>query len=423
MEISNLIPHIEALIFASEKPLTTLEITDLINNAFGFMEDKIMLDQIESAIEGILEKYKAEFYPFEVRESGGGWQFLTKKDFHKTVAQLNGDKFLKRLSTAALETLSIIAYKQPVTKSEIEAIRGVSSDYAIQKLLEKDLIVITGRNETLPGHPLVYGTSKNFMDYFGLNSPEDLPKLKEVFDDSIVVPTAIEGATAAATPAEGSDAAVEGILPSENGAYLNGIEVTLTEEEAEDENIVPAEGQEASDIADESEAAGDTYEQDTDEEAIAEEAEALDEEAGEVLDEIAEEGFEEDEEEASEGFEEEEAYITPEEDVEEEYADDDSSSFKVDDNGELIEEHTTEEEEEAEEDEDAEDEDEAEEEEEEEEETGEEGADEDEEEEIDEDEEEETEEEDTDEEDVDDENGSGNDDAEDGSDEKDEEKK
>ncbi len=118
MEISNLIPHIEALIFASEKPLTTLEITDLINQAFGFMEDKIVLDQIEAAIEGILEKYKAEFYPFEVRESGGGWQFLTKKDFHKTVAQLNGDKFLKRLSTAALETLSIVAYKQPVTKSE-----------------------------------------------------------------------------------------------------------------------------------------------------------------------------------------------------------------------------------------------------------------------------------------------------------------
>jgi segregation and condensation protein B len=150
MEISNLIPHIEALIFASEKPLTTLEITDLINQAFGFMEDKIMLDQIESAIEGILEKYKAEFYPFEVRESGGGWQFLTKKDYHKTVGQLNGDKFLKRLSTAALETLSIIAYKQPVTKSDIETIRGVSSDYAIQKLLEKDLIVITGRNEALP---------------------------------------------------------------------------------------------------------------------------------------------------------------------------------------------------------------------------------------------------------------------------------
>jgi len=342
MEISNLIPHIEALIFASEKPLTTLEITDLINQAFGFMEDKIVLDQIESAIEGILEKYKAEFYPFEVRESGGGWQFLTKRDYHKTVAQLNGDKFLKRLSTAALETLSIIAYKQPVTKSEIEAIRGVSSDYAIQKLLEKDLIVITGRNEALPGHPLVYGTSKNFMDYFGLNSTDDLPKLKEVFDDTMVLPTAVGEDAGTAAPA-GED--VEATLPSENGTYLNGNEVTFTAEgeEGEEENAIPAMGQEMSDEEENVEAAGEeTYEEETDEESIAEEAEALDEEADEVLDEIAEESYEDDEEgfdsaEGEEGFEEEGPYITPEGD--DEYTDDDSTTFKVDEDGELIEEH------------------------------------------------------------------------------------
>jgi len=180
MELANLIPHIESLIFASDKPLTTLELTELVNNAFGFMEDKITLDQVESSMEGILEKYNSEFYPFEVRMSGGGWQFLTKKEYHKTVAQLNGDKFLKRLSAAALETLAIIAYKQPVTKGEIEAIRGVSSDYAVQKLLEKELVVISGRNEKMPGHPLVYATSRNFMDYFGINSAEDLPKIKEV---------------------------------------------------------------------------------------------------------------------------------------------------------------------------------------------------------------------------------------------------
>jgi len=191
MEISNLIPHIEALIFASEKPLTAAEITELLNLAFGFMEDKIEEEQVQASLEGIVEKYNSEFYPFEVRESGGGWQFLTKKDFHKTVAQLNGEKFLKRLSAAALETLAIVAYKQPVTKGEIEAIRGVSSDYAVQKLLEKELIMITGRNEKLPGHPLVYATSKNFMDYFGINSPEDLPKIKEVLSDRIVEPTAI----------------------------------------------------------------------------------------------------------------------------------------------------------------------------------------------------------------------------------------
>src|SRR5258706_15585177 len=192
MELTNLIPHIEALIFASEKPLTTLEITELVNSIVT--DEKIILDQVESAIEGITEKYNSEFYPFEVKQIGGGWQFLTKKEFHKTVAQLNGEKFLKRLSSASLETLAIVAYKQPVTKGEIEAIRGVSSDYAVQKLLEKELIIISGRNEKLPGHPLVYCTSRSFMDYFGINSADDLPKIREVLADQMVEPTVIKTA-------------------------------------------------------------------------------------------------------------------------------------------------------------------------------------------------------------------------------------
>ena len=202
MEIGNIIPHIEALIFASDKPLTSMEITELINNAFGFMEEKLTLEQIQTSIDGIIEKYASEFYPFEVRESGGGWQFLTKRDYHKTIAQLNGEKFLKRLSSAALETLAIIAYKQPITKGEIEAIRGVSSDYSIQKLLEKELINITGRNEDMPGKPLVYATSKTFMDYFGINSPADLPKLKEVFAETLVEPTIITHGTTETLPDE-----------------------------------------------------------------------------------------------------------------------------------------------------------------------------------------------------------------------------
>jgi segregation and condensation protein B len=200
MEIGNIIPHIEALIFASDKPLTSMEITELVNNAFGFMEEKLTLEQIQTSIDGIIEKYASEFYPFEVRESGGGWQFLTKRDYHKTIAQLNGEKFLKRLSSAALETLAIIAYKQPITKGEIEAIRGVSSDYSIQKLLEKELINITGRNEDMPGKPLVYATSKTFMDYFGINSAADLPKLKEVFAETLIEPTIITHGTTETLP-------------------------------------------------------------------------------------------------------------------------------------------------------------------------------------------------------------------------------
>jgi segregation and condensation protein B len=191
MEIGHIIPHIEALIFASDKPLSPAEITEMINNAFGFMEEKLTLEQVQTALDGIIEKYGSEFYPFEVRESGGGWQFLTKKDYHKTVAQLNGEKFLKRLSSASMETLAIIAYKQPITKGEIEAIRGVSSDYSIQKLLEKELIIISGRNENMPGKPLVYCTSRSFMDYFGLNTAADLPKLKEVFAETMLEPTVV----------------------------------------------------------------------------------------------------------------------------------------------------------------------------------------------------------------------------------------
>ena len=185
MELSDLIPHIESLIFASDKPLTAMEMTELLNNAFGFMDDKLTLDHIQTGIDGIVDKYRSEFYPFEVRESGGGWQFLSKKAYHKTIAQLNGEKFLKRLSVAALETLAIVAYKQPITKGEIESIRGVNSDYSIQKLLEKELIVIMGRNEDMPGKPLIYATSKTFMDYFGINQTADLPRLREVLGESL----------------------------------------------------------------------------------------------------------------------------------------------------------------------------------------------------------------------------------------------
>lgn len=192
MEISQIIPHIEALIFASEKPLGNDELMELVNNALGFIEDRANVEQVQAAVDAVREKYDSEFYPFELRESGGGYQFLTKRNFHKTVALLNGDKFMKRLSSAAMETLAIIAYKQPITKGEIEAIRGVNSDYAVQKLLEKELVIISGRNEEMPGKPLIYNTSKGFMDYFGINSADELPKIREVLAEQIIPTTVAE---------------------------------------------------------------------------------------------------------------------------------------------------------------------------------------------------------------------------------------
>ncbi len=243
MEISQIIPHIEVLIFASEKPLSSLDIVELINNTFGFLEERVMLDQVESALEGIREKYNSEFYPFEVKESGGGWQFLTKVSFHTTIAQLNGDKFLKRLSNAALETLAIIAYKQPITKGEIEAIRGVNSDYSIQKLLEKELVLISGRNENMPGKPLVYSTSKNFMDYFGINSASDLPKIKEVLAEQIVEGTIINPddftdqnvAEAIGEPGEEVEAEVSELTVNEDGELIIKDEEEASSEETPSE--------------------------------------------------------------------------------------------------------------------------------------------------------------------------------------------
>lgn len=220
MEISQIILHIEALIFASEKPLTSIELVDLVNSALGFIDERATLEQIESAIDGIREKYATEFYPFEVRQSGGGWQFLTKGDFHKTIAQLNGDKFLKRLSSAAMETLAIIAYKQPITKGEVESIRGVNCDYVIQKLLEKELVVITGRNEALPGKPLIYATSRSFMDYFGINSPEDLPRIKDVLADQVVAPTLVNASHFDVE--QGSN-----LIVAENGELIQHTTVTI----------------------------------------------------------------------------------------------------------------------------------------------------------------------------------------------------
>ncbi len=186
MELQHLIPHVEALIFASDRPLQLPEILEMLTTA---LEETLETERITACIEAITAKYDDAFYPFELTETGGGFQFLTKKEYHQTVLQLNGDKHVRKLSTSAMETLSIIAYKQPVTKSEIEFIRGVSADYSIQKLLDKELITIAGRNETMVGKPLIYTTSRSFMDYLGINSSTELPQLKDITNIEIVMPT------------------------------------------------------------------------------------------------------------------------------------------------------------------------------------------------------------------------------------------
>lgn len=143
-------------------------------------EDSIILKKAEvvAILEQLTEKYADDQYPFEIREIAEGYQFFTKKTYFPFVKKATLQKNKKRLSRAAIETLSIIAYRQPVTKSEVEFIRGVSCDYAIQKLLEKQLLSILGRSDA-PGRPLLYGCSPYFMQYFGLKDMSGLPKLKE----------------------------------------------------------------------------------------------------------------------------------------------------------------------------------------------------------------------------------------------------
>ena len=134
----------------------------------------------------IKEKYQDENYAIELVNISNGYQFLTKKNYHAVISLLQLQRSKKKLSPAALETLAIIAYKQTVTKLEIEQIRGVNSEYSIQKLLEKELIVIAGKSETV-GRPILYSTSQQFMDYFGINDLNELPQIKEFTDNSVSI--------------------------------------------------------------------------------------------------------------------------------------------------------------------------------------------------------------------------------------------
>jgi segregation and condensation protein B len=168
--------YIEALIFASDSPVRFEEIVICLQMATGVDTSD---DEIKNHIQNIEDRYKNGPHAIELIQSGGGYQFLTKRDMEPIIQQLNIQRSKKKLSQAALETLSIIAYRQPITKLEIEQIRGVNCDYTVQKLLEKDFINISGKAEG-PGRPLLYNLSPYFLDYFGINSVLDLPQLKDL---------------------------------------------------------------------------------------------------------------------------------------------------------------------------------------------------------------------------------------------------
>ena len=162
---------LEALIFASNEMLTPAKLKTLVPGAPDAKRLRKMVAEIN-------ERLEREGHPFEIVEAGGGYQFRTLALYHPWVRKLHSERTDRKLSLQALECLAIIAYRQPISKAEVEAVRGVLSDGAMKTLLEKKLVDICGRSEK-PGRPLLYATTNDFLRYFGINKITDLPRIEE----------------------------------------------------------------------------------------------------------------------------------------------------------------------------------------------------------------------------------------------------
>jgi segregation and condensation protein B len=169
---------IEALIFSSDDPINASEIVKAIKGIDG-EEVQLSNDEVDQTVDELNTAYEGHGVSFRIQKIANGYLFSTKPENAKYLGYLSSEKSKRRLSQAALETLAIIAYKQPMTKPELENIRGVNSDYILTTLLEKNLITISGRAETI-GRPLLYGTTEDFLKYFGLHKISDLPKPREI---------------------------------------------------------------------------------------------------------------------------------------------------------------------------------------------------------------------------------------------------
>lgn len=161
---------VEALILASPEPLSTAKITAIVPDCSASLAHELV-DELNAS-------YEADARGFEIREVGGGWQLRTRPEFAAFVQELQ-PKRTQRLSRAALETLSVIAYRQPITRAEIEHVRGVDVGAVARSLLERDLIRIAGHRE-IPGRPMLYATTRRFLQLFGMASLEDLPTLRDL---------------------------------------------------------------------------------------------------------------------------------------------------------------------------------------------------------------------------------------------------
>lgn len=180
---------IEAIIFASDEPLTANTIKSVLDASRTF--GRLNLDMISDRVNALNNKYESDGSGFQIVEIANGYQFATRKEMAQWVSNLFKERSKRKLSTSALESLAIIAYKQPITKPEIESIRGVNVDYVLHNLLEKELVTVVGRADTV-GRPLLYGTTQKFLKIFVLKSLDDLPKLREI--DEIIKEIKSKGA-------------------------------------------------------------------------------------------------------------------------------------------------------------------------------------------------------------------------------------
>ncbi len=174
MNISELKQIVEALLIATPEPLTETRFIACL----GEKGSSIPLREVIEALTSDYEKTERSFF---IKEVAGGYQIVTRAEFEFYIKGLFSKSGKLRLSQAALETLAIVSYRQPVTRNDIEAIRGVSSDSSLRTLLDRKLLEIRGREDG-PGRALLYRTSTEFLQYFGLNSVKDLPQLREVED-------------------------------------------------------------------------------------------------------------------------------------------------------------------------------------------------------------------------------------------------
>lgn len=244
-----LIQIIEALIFAAPEPVTSAEITKAVRRAsaecdapFAREWDNISEKKIETAIAELGEHLAETERSIELQEGASGWRFVTRSDYVDWIRALLPEMRPEKLSPAALETLALIAYRQPITKADIEAVRGVSVDGQIHKLVDRNLVRVAGRAD-LPGRPMLYETTDEFMEHFGVKDLDDLPNSEEL--RTVELPTVEEEEEEDAPPETEEESAeeeepVELTAEEERLAALEAAERELEEEESGD--IQEAEG-------------------------------------------------------------------------------------------------------------------------------------------------------------------------------------